>query len=159
MPDKPKTCSVCGVVLRGGSQQRAAAAGLCFKHWAQTDEGKAFLAEQRKLKRQAKAGPTPFRYYGCLPDEEAFPEGPFNRIRLAVSSSYAGKGKPRGCIFIVWTDGVVTRHFNVKQSDVGEIDRADGEEVDRSDLEEMARNMPALTERTRHYGQGDVYLV
>lgn len=158
LPELPR-CSVCGKIIKDSGTGRALAAGVCFKHWAESEEGKAFTAEARKLRRQKQTGPKPFRYYGSLPGEEAWPEGPFNRLRLAISSSYAGKGKPRGKIWIVWNDDVVTEHVDVKQSDVGAITRDDGREVDRDDLTELAKSMPPLTERVRHYGHTDVYLV
>lgn len=154
-----KTCSVCGKTLKPTGKGHAYEEGLCFAHWAATDGGKAFLKEQRTLRRAKAAGPTPYRYFGCLPGDEAYPEGPFNRMRLGVSSTYAGKGKKRGTLFIVWSDDVVTAHYDVRQADVGAVNREDGEEVDRSDLAQMARSMPAMQERTRHYGHGDVYLV
>ena len=88
-----------------------------------------------------------------------WPEGPFNRIRLAVSSTYAGRNKPRGVLFIVWSDDEVTRHEGIKQADVAGIRQADGETVDRSDLTLLAKTVDALTERVRHYGAGDIYLV
>lgn len=154
-----ETCSVCGKPIRDTGASRAFDAGLCYRHWTESEDGKRFLAESRRLRREKRRGPTPFRYFGCLPGEDAWPEGPFNRIRLAISSSYAGKNQPRGTIFIVWSDDVVTQHFEVKQQDVGAITREDGQEVDRSDLADLARSMPALTERVRHYGHGDVYLV
>ena len=157
-PALPK-CRICGKPIKDSGTGRAMAAGLCCMHWSTSPEGKAYLAEARRLKRNSQKGPTPFRYYGALPGEDAFPEGPFNRMRLAVSSSYAGKGKPRGKIWIVWSDDVVTEHTEVRQTDVGSITRDDGVEVDRSDLAAMARNTPALTERVRHYGHGDIYLV
>ncbi len=158
IPDMP-TCSVCGAPLKDSGKGKAYAAGLCFKHWAESEEGKKYLNDTRKLRRAELSGPTPFRYFGCFPGEEAFPEGPFNRMRLAVSSTYAGKGKPRGTLFVVWNDDVVTAHYGVRQADVGTVSRDDGEEVDRSDLAQMAREYPALTERVRRYGHGDVYLV
>ena len=154
-----KRCSVCGVVLKPTGSGRGYEAGLCFKHWSQSDEGKKYLRESRQLRRAANTAPTPFRYFGALLGEEAYPEGPFNRMRLGISSTYAGKNKPRGTLFIVWSDDVVTVHHEVRQSDVGAVSREDGEEVDRSDLAHMARTMPPLTERTRHHGHGDVYLV
>lgn len=154
-----ETCSVCGKPIKDSGSSRAFAAGLCYKHWVESEEGKKYLADSRRLRRDRRRGPTPYRYFGALPGEEAWPEGPFNRIRLAISSCYAGKGKPRGTIFIIWSDDIVTQHFDVKQQDVGSITRDDGIEVDRSDLVDIAKSMPALTERIRHYGHGDVYLV
>lgn len=154
-----KTCTVCGKKLKPTSIGRAYEEGLCFAHWAETVDGKEHLKQKRSLRRQQALGPTAFRYFGCLPGEDGWPEGPFNRMRLAVSSSYSGKNKPRGTVFVVWSDDVVTAHHGVRQSDVGSINRADGEEVDRSDLARMARSMPPLTERVRHYGHSDVYLV
>ena len=158
IPDLPR-CRLCGKLIKDSGTGRALAAGLCFKHWQESEEGKTYAAEARKLRRQKQTGPKPFRYFGSLPDEDAWPEGPFNRMRLAISSSYAGKGKQRGKIWIVWTDDVVTEHVEVRQADVGAITREDGVEVDRSDLTAMAKNTPALTERIRHYGHSDVYLV
>ena len=152
-------CKVCGKEIKDSSTGRAFAAGLCYEHWLQSDEGKAFSAESRQLRRQKKSGPTPYRYFGAPPGEEGWPEGPFNRLRLAVSSAYMGKGKPRGQVWIVWSDDVVTLHQEVRQADVGTITREDGVEVDRSDLAELARTVPALQERVRHYGHSDVYLV
>ena len=154
-----KTCKVCDKKLKPTSIGRAYEESLCFAHWAETDEGKEHLKHKRSLRRQQASGPVAFRYFGCLPGEDGWPEGPFNRMRLAVSSTYSGKNKPRGTLFVVWSDDVVTAHQGVRQSDVGTIDRADGEEVDRSDLAQMARSMEALTERVRHYGHSDVYLV
>lgn len=158
LPELP-TCSVCGKPLKDSGKGRAFEAGLCFKHWAESDEGKKYLNDARKLRREQEAGPTPFRYFGCFPGEEALPEGPFNRMRLGVSSTYPGKGKKRGTLFIVWSDDVVTAHYNVRQADVGSVIREDGEEVDRSDLAQMAKDFPALTERITRYGHGDVFLV
>lgn len=153
------TCSVCGKPIKDSGSGRALAAGLCYQHWLESPDGKAFSAESRRLRREQKTGPTPFRYFGAPPGEEAWPEGPFNRMRLAISSSYTGKGKPRGKVWIVWSDDMVTEHNHVKQADVGSITREDGVEVDRSDLTELARNTPALTARVRHYGHSDTYLV
>lgn len=158
LPEAPK-CSVCGKSIKDSGSGRSLEAGLCYQHWLASDEGKTYTAEARRLRRQKKDGPQPFRYFGAPPGEEAWPEGPFNRLRLAVSSAYIGKGKPRGLIWIVWSDDVVTEHHNVKQSDVGSITRDDGVEVDRSDLTEIAKVQPALTERVRHYGHADIYLV
>lgn len=154
-----KTCKVCGKKLKPTSVGQAYEVSLCFHHWAQTDEGKEHLKFKRNKRRQAATGPSPFRYFGCLPGEDGWPEGPFNRMRLAISSTYSGKNRERGTLFVVWSDDVVTEHHGVRQSDVGAIDRADGEEVDRSDLAQMARTMPPLTERVRHYGHSDTYLV
>lgn len=154
-----QACSVCGKQIKDSGTGRALAAGLCYEHWAASDEGKAYAAEARKLRRLSKDGPAPFRYFGSPPGEEAWPEGPFNRLRLAVSSAYTGKGKPRGLVWIVWTDDVVTVHHDVKQADVGSVTREDGAEVDRSDLAQLARNTEALTERVRHFGHSDTYLV
>lgn len=153
------TCSVCGKAIKDSGNGRAFAAGLCFQHWQESDEGKKYAAEARKVRREKMTGPTPFRYFGAPPGEEAWPEGPFNRIRLAISSSYMGKGKPRGKIWIVWSDDAVTVHVDVRQCDVGTITRDDGVEVDRSDLAELAKSIPALTDRVRHYGHTDIYLV
>lgn len=158
LPPLP-TCKVCGTLIKDSGARRALAAGLCFKHWAESEEGLEFLKEQRRLRRQRTTGPRPYRYFGALPGEDAYPEGPFNRMRLAISSAYAGKGKERGMIFIVWTDEVVTQHAGVRQADVGTITREDGIEVDRSDLAALARDTDALTERVRHYGHGDIYIV
>lgn len=158
LPAAPN-CSVCGKPLKDSGKGRAFEAGLCFKHWAESSEGKKHLNDSRKLRREHRSGASPFRYFGCLPGEEALPEGPFNRMRLAVSSTYSGKGKKRGTLFIVWSDDLVTAHYNVRQSDVGSVNREDGEEVDRSDLTEMAKNFPALTERITRYGHSDVFLV
>ena len=154
-----RACKVCGKQLKPTSIGKAYEETLCFIHWSETDQGKEYLKQKRSQRRTQSQAPQPFRYFGCLPGEEAWPEGPFNRMRLAVSSCYAGKNKPRGLLFIVWTDDVVTVHHDVKQADVGSINRADGEEVERSDLAQMARTMDALTERLRHYGHSDVYLV
>lgn len=154
-----RSCKICGKTLKPTSVGRAYEVSLCFAHWAETDEGKEHLKFKRAQRRQAAIGPIAFRYFGCLPGEDGWPEGPFNRMRLAVSSTYAGKNKPRGILFVVWSDDVVTAHHGVRQSDVGAIDKADGEEVDRSDLAQMARSMAPLTERVRHYGHSDVYLV
>lgn len=151
------SCHSCGKMLKPSGTGRAMAEGLCFACWAGTPDGKKFLADQRQLRRTRNEAPKPYRYFGAPPGEE-MPEGPFNRMRLAVSSAYIGKGKPRGKVWIVWTDDVVTEHMNVRQADVGTITRDDGEEVDRSDLAVLARELPALTERTRHHGKGDVYL-
>ena len=152
-------CSVCGKKLKPTSIGAAYQQGLCFEHWALTDDGKEYLKQKRTLRGIQKKGVQMFRYFGCLPGEEAWPEGPFNRMRLAVSSTYEGKNKSRGTLFIVWSDDVVTAHENVKQSDVGSIERSMGDEVDRSDLAQAARSMDALTERVRRYGHTDVYLV
>lgn len=153
----PPSCSVCGKPLKDSGAGRAMAAGLCHTHWQETPEGKAFALERRRLRREAQIGPRPWRYFGAIPGEPE--EGPFNRLRLAVSSSYAGKGKPRGTVWIVWSDGVVTEHTGIRQADVGEPLRDAGAQVDRSDLYAMARDIPAMTERVRHYGHGDVYLI
>jgi len=153
------TCSVCGKPIKDSGNGRAFASGLCHRHWLESDAGKAFVADQRRLRREAKTGPKPFRYFGAPPGEEAWPEGPFNRLRLAVSSSYIGKGKPRGKVWIVWSDDVVTEHEGVTQAHVGVITRDDGIAVDRSDLAAQARQVDALTERVRHYGHADIYLV
>lgn len=158
LPGVP-ACTVCGKALKDSGKGRAYESQMCFKHWSESDEGKKYLNDARKLRRDANSGPIPFRYFGCLPGEEAYPEGPFNRMRLGVSSTYGGKGKPRGTMFIVWSDDVVTAHYSVRQADVGAVTREEGEEVDRSDLAQMAREYPALTERIRRYGHGDVYLV
>lgn len=152
-------CKVCGKPLKATGAGRAAEMGLCHEHWKETPEGKAFLKSQRQLRRAKRDGPRPWRYFGALPDGDAYPEGPFNRLRLAVSSSYAGKGKERGKVWIVWTDDVVTCHEGIRQVDVGKVERNSADEVERSDLVLMARNTEALTERVRHYGHGDVYLV
>lgn len=152
-------CKICGKAIKDSGTGRAVAAGLCYEHWASSEEGKAFMAEARKLRRQQRTGPTPFRYFGAPPGEEGWPEGPFNRLRLAISSAYMGKGKPRGKVWIVWSDGIVTVHHDVKQADVGSITRDDGAEVDRSDLAHMANTMKPLTSRVRHFGHSDVYLV
>lgn len=154
-----RSCKVCGKQLKPTSIGKAYESSLCFLHWSETDEGKDYLKQKRAARRSQKKGPQPFRYFGCLPGEEGWPEGPFNRMRLAISSSYAGKKRPRGSLFIIWTDDVVTLHRDVKQADVGAISRDDGEEIDRSDLAQMARSTEALTERLRHYGHSDVYLV
>ena len=154
-----KTCKICGSPLKPTSVGQAYEEGLCFAHWALTEAGKEYLKAKRTQRRKAQSGPTPFRYFGCTPGEEAWPEGPFNRIRLAVSSTYLGRNKARGVVFIVWSDDVVTRHEDVKQSDVGRITRESGAEVDRSDLTLMAKTYDALTERVRYYGHGDTYLV
>ena len=157
--DDLRICTACGKKLKPTSIGAAYEASLCFEHWAVTPEGKEYLKQKRALKRTKEKGVQPFRYFGCLPGEEGWPEGPFNRMRLAISSTYAGKNKPRGTLFIVWTDDGVTAHKNVKQADVGSVEKESGEEVDRSDLAHMARTMEALTERVRHYGNSDVYLV
>ena len=154
-----RECKVCGKKLKPTSIGAAYQQHLCFEHWALTDDGKEYLKQKRALRGTQKKGPQMFRYFGCLPGEEAWPEGPFNRMRLAVSSTYEGKNKPRGTLFIVWSDDVVTAHTDVKQSDVGAIERVHGRAVDRSDLAQMARDMEPLTERVRHYGHTDVYLV
>ena len=154
-----RTCSICQKMLKPTGKGKAYEAGLCFRHWAETPEGKEDLRIQRSMRRLRKSSATPFRYFGSLPEQDAFPEGPFNRMRLAISSTYTGKGQPRGTLFIVWSDDVVTAHYNIRQADVGSIAREDGEEVDRSDLALMAHQTPALTERIRHYGHGDIYLV
>jgi len=154
-----RTCRECGKTLKPTSIGQAYEQRLCFQHWALTDEGKEHLKQKRALRRAKNKGPTPFRYFGCVPGEEGWPEGPFNRMRLGVSSTYAGKNKQRGTLFIVWSDDIVTAHHNVRQADVGAVDRNDGEEVDRSDLTELAKAMDPLTERLRHYGHSDVYLV
>lgn len=158
LPELPR-CKVCGKPIKQTGKGRGLAAGLCFKHWQESEEGRQFLADSRKLRREAKNGPSPFRYFGAPPGEEGWPEGPFNRLRLAVSSCYVGKGKPRGKVWIVWSDDVVTEHTDVKQADVGSITRDDGVMVDRSDLAQLARSVDPLTERVRHYGHSDVYLV
>lgn len=158
LPPQP-TCKVCGKPIKDSGNSRAFNAGLCYQHWKETEDGKAFLLEQRRLRKEKQSGPRPFRYFGAPPGEEAWPEGPFNRMRLAISSTYVGKGKPRGKLWIVWSDDVVTEHLEVKQSDVGTITREDGSEVDRSDLTQLAKTTEALTERVRHHGHGDVYLV
>ena len=154
-----RTCAVCGKILKPTSIGRAFEQSLCFQHWAETEEGKNYLKQRRSQRRLAKIGPQPFRYFGCPHGEEGWPEGPFNRMRLAVSSTYAGKNKPRGTLFIVWSDDTVTAHHGIRQSDVGTIERRAGDEVDRSDLAYLARSSEALTERVRHYGHTDVYLV
>tara|TARA_B100000035_G_scaffold254665_1_gene224241 strand:- start:377 stop:886 length:510 start_codon:yes stop_codon:yes gene_type:complete len=152
-------CSICNKPLKPTSQGKAYAAGLCFYHWSQTDEGKRDLKEKRNRRRSQGKAPTPFRYFGSLPGEEGWPEGPFNRIRLAVSSTYAGRNKPRGPLFIIWSDDQVTRHEGIKQADVAGIKQSDGEIVDRSDLTLLAKTTDPLVERVRHYGKGDTYLV
>ena len=154
-----KTCKACGKKLRATGVGRAYELSLCYKHYQESEEGKRYAAEKRKLGRQSESGVRAFRYFGCLPGGDAWPEGPFNRIRLAVSSTYEGKGKERGHLFIVWTDDSVTQHTGIRQSDVAGIKQEDGQLVDRSDLAELARTMTALTERVRHYGHGDTYLV
>lgn len=154
-----RLCKICGKKLKPTSIGFAVQQSLCFEHWALTDEGKAYLKEKRALRRMQSKAPQMFRYFGCLPGEEGFPEGPFNRMRLAVSSAYAGKNKPRGTLFIVWSDDAVTAHKGIKQADVGSISRTEELLVDRSDLAHMARTMEPLTERVRHYGHTDVYLV
>lgn len=154
-----RKCTVCGKILKPTSIGRAYDMNLCFQHWAETEEGKNYLKQRRSQRRLAKIGPQPFRYFGCPYGEDGWPEGPFNRMRLAVSSTYAGKGKPRGTLFIVWSDDTVTAHRGIRQSDVGTIERRADDEVDRSDLAYLARSSEALTERVRHYGHTDVYLV
>jgi hypothetical protein len=154
-----KVCSVCGRSLKPSSVGQAYDEDLCFAHWALTEAGKEYLKGKRNERRNKAKPPSPFRYFGALPGEDAWPEGPFNRMRLAVSSTYAGKGQQRGTLFIVWTDDVVTAHHDVRQSDVGEVRREDGVMIDRSDLAQMARQTAALTERVRRYGHSDVYLV
>ena len=153
------TCKVCGKKLKPTSLGVASQSGLCFKHWALTDEGKQALKEKRAQRLSSSKEARPFRYFGALPGEEGWPEGPFNRIRLAVSSTYAGRNRDRGPLFIVWTDDEVTRHEGLRQSDVGGITKGNGEVVNRSDLTLIAKTYPALTERVRHFGHGDVYLV
>lgn len=157
--DDIRHCSVCGKKLKPTKIGAAYEQSLCFEHWALTDEGKEYLKSKRAARKGQKKDPQLFRYFGCLPGEEGWPEGPFNRMRLAVSSTYEGKNKPRGTLFIVWSDDVVTAHQGVRQSDVGSVQRETGEIVDRSDLARMARDMEPLTERVRHYGHTDVYLV
>lgn len=154
-----RNCTVCDKKLKPTSVGIAYERSLCFEHWALTEEGKAALKEKRARRRTLKKGPQMFRYFGSLPGEEGWPEGPFNRMRLAISSSYAGKNKPRGTLFIVWSDDVVTAHAGIRQADVGSIERLEADMVDRSDLAHMARTMEPLTERVRHYGHTDVYLV
>jgi len=160
--DRPlvPVCSVCGKTLKRSGVGRSLQAGLCHEHWRVSEEGKAFLLEQKRLNREKTNGPVAWRYFGAIPGGEAYPEGPFNRLRLAVSSSYAGKGQPRGTCWIVWSDGVVTEHRGLRQTDVGGItSRSHGKEVDRSDLVVLARTREPLVERVRHYGHGDIYLV
>lgn len=157
--DDLRFCTVCGKKLKPTSSGEAFRQSLCFEHWALTDEGKEVLRQRRKLRRAQGKGPQMFRYFGCLSGEEGWPEGPFNRMRLAISSTYLGKNKPRGTLFVVWTDDSVTAHPGVRQSDVGSIRHTPDKIVDRSDLAQMARELEPLTERVRHYGHSDVYLV
>jgi hypothetical protein len=157
----PVPCETCGAPLKPSGIGRSAAAGLCWRCWAATPEGRQFTLEARRLRREkAAGGPRPLRYFGAIPGREEEPEGPFNRLRLAVSSAYAGKGKPRGLVWVVWSDGAVTQHEGVRQSDVTTVTRSAGLEVDRPDLADLARSLPALEERIRHYGRGlDVVLI
>lgn len=157
--DDLRVCTVCGKKLKPTSIGAAYEQHLCFEHWALTPEGKEALKQKRAARGSKTKEAKPFRYFGCLPGEEAWPEGPFNRMRLAVSSTYEAKNKPRGTLFIVWSDDTVTAHRNVKQADVGSVEKSAGEEVNRSDLALMARTMDGLTERVRRYGHSDVYLV
>ena len=158
LPPAP-VCSVCGKALKKSGVGRSLQAGLCHDHWRVSEEGKAFLLEQKRIRREKTNSPVAWRYFGAIPGGEAYPEGPFNRLRLAVSSNYAGRGEPRGACWIVWSDGVVTEHRGLRQVDVGGITRRHGEEVNRSDLVALARSMKPLVERVRHYGHGDIYIV
>ena len=152
-------CSVCGKDIKNSGNGKAFRAGLCYEHWKDTEEGIQYSRDQRRLKRERLKGPIPFRYFGAQPNQENLPEGPFNRMRLAISSTYVGKGKPRGKLWIVWSDDVVTEHDDVTQKLVGTIDRNSGVVVDRSDLALIARTEDALTERIRHYGHSEIYLL
>ena len=147
--------------MKDSGKGRAFEAGLCFKHWAESDEGKKYLNDARKLRREQEAGPTPFPLLRLLPRGGSLREGPFNRMRgWESSSTYPGKGKKRGTLFIVWSDDVVTAHYNVRQADVGSVTR--GGRKRRSidpDLTQMAKDFPALTERITRYGHGNVFLV
>jgi len=155
----PAPCEGCGAPLKPSGVGRSAASGLCWRCWSASPEGRQFALDARRLRRErAAGGPRALRYFGAVPDGE--PEGPFNRLRLAVSSAYAGKGKPRGLVWVVWSDGSVTEHADVRQADVTTVARQTGTEVDRPDLVDLAHALPAMEERIRHYGRGmDTILV
>jgi hypothetical protein len=155
----PALCEGCGAPLKPSGVGRSAASGLCWRCWAATAEGRQFALDSRRIRREkAAGGPRPHRYFGAVPDGD--PEGPFNRLRLAISSAYAGKGRPRGVVWVVWSDGSVTEHHEIRQADVLAVTHAAGLAVDRPDLAEMARTLPAMEERIRHYGRGmDTILV
>lgn len=158
-PEVPH-CPSCGKKMKATGKGRAKEmSGLCYTCWSKTPDGITYQSAQRALRRTRKKAPSPFRYFGAIPGQEAWPEGPFNRMRLAVSSCYPGKGKPRGSIWVVWSDDVVTKHDNVRQADVGKVTRETGTVVYRDDLTAIARDFPALKERSRHHGHSDIYLV
>jgi hypothetical protein len=63
-------------------------------------------------------------------------------------------------VWVVWSDGSVTEHADVRQADVTTVARQTGTEVDRPDLVDLAHALPAMEERIRHYGRGmDTILV
>ena len=169
------TCKVCGVPIKNSGNGRAFHAGLCYTHWKDTPDAKKYTSEQRKLKRDAKNGPTMFRYWACRPGQEDIKIGPFNRMRLAVSSTYVGKNKPRGKLWIVWSDDIVTEHENVKQVNIGKksIDpetgkpglekeewRYRGRIIDGFDeYVQRSKNEDPITERFSNQGHEDEYLL
>jgi len=84
----------------GAGHNKAFAAGLCWEHWRESEEGRLARREQNLLTENWAVS-----YFSAQGD------GPIERhpdVRAAIGKAYFGKGKPRNPVYVVWRDGTVT---------------------------------------------------
>lgn len=119
-----KKCSVCGRTLKPGSGSgKAYAAGLCWQHWRQTDEGK-LVRRRTSLAQKWWA----VAYFSKKPDEEEWTQ--FARIKHAITNAYVDRSLSRnGPIVVVWNCGKVTMHWEVAQARSHEVTPDAGDEL------------------------------
>jgi hypothetical protein len=111
-------CSVCGSKLKAGAgSDKAYAAGMCWKHWKQSEEGKV---DRRRLNLRSDNWAVGY-VVRCAHGEGHF----VTSARAAVS---CGRTLGKDCLIaVVWRDGEVTIHPGLTSKNCTGLKPEDGD--------------------------------
>lgn len=118
-----KKCKTCNKGLKPTSgSSKAFQLDLCWACWRSSPEGKIERRRQNLVKDVWAVA-----YFSCKPGED-FQQ--FTRAKAAISNAFVDRTMTRnGPVVAVWSDGSVTLHWNIAQSNSGDITKENGDEL------------------------------